>query len=48
MAETPEHKIILLSMVQNETRIIERLMNSVKGKVDAIVICDTGSTDDTV
>jgi glycosyltransferase involved in cell wall biosynthesis len=35
-------------MVKNETRIIERLMGSVKGKVDAIVICDTGSTDDTV
>jgi tetratricopeptide (TPR) repeat protein len=42
-----EHKLILLSMVKNETRIIERLMNSVKGRVDAIVICDTGSTDDT-
>ena len=48
MAESPEHKLILLSMVKNETRIIERLMNSVKGRVDAIVICDTGSTDDTV
>ena len=43
-----DHKLILLSMVKNETQIIERLMNSVKGKVDAIVICDTGSTDDTV
>ena len=42
------HKLILLSMVKNETRIIERLMGSVKGRVDAIVICDTGSTDDTV
>ena len=41
-------KLILLSMVKNESRIIERLMNSVKGRVDAIVICDTGSTDDTV
>ena len=48
MAGSPEHRIILLSMVKNETRIIERLMGSVKGKVDAIVICDTGSTDDTV
>lgn len=47
MAE-PEHRIILLSMIKNESRIIERLMNSVKGKVDAIVLCDTGSTDDTV
>ena len=35
-------------MVKNESRIIERLMGSVKGKVDAIVICDTGSTDNTV
>jgi len=43
-----EHRVILLSMVKNETRIIERLMDSVKGKVNAIVICDTGSTDDTV
>jgi glycosyltransferase involved in cell wall biosynthesis len=43
-----DHKLILLSMVKNETRIIERLMDSVKGRVDAIVICDTGSTDDTV
>jgi len=43
-----EHKLVLLTMVKNESRIIERLMGSVKGKVDAIVICDTGSTDDTV
>ena len=43
-----EHRLILLTMVKNETRIIERLMNSVKGRVDAIVLCDTGSTDDTV
>jgi len=35
-------------MVKNETRIIERLLGSVKGLVDAVVICDTGSTDDTV
>jgi len=43
-----DHRIILLTMVKNESRIIERLMNSVKGKVDAIVVCDTGSTDDTI
>jgi len=42
------HKLILLTMVKNETKIIERLMESVLGKVDAIVVCDTGSTDDTV
>ena len=45
---TSEHKLILLTMVKNESRIIERLMNSVKDRVDAIVVCDTGSTDDTV
>jgi tetratricopeptide (TPR) repeat protein len=43
-----DHKIILLTMVKNETRIIERLLGSVKGLVDAAVVCDTGSTDDTV
>jgi tetratricopeptide (TPR) repeat protein len=48
MSVPPGHKLVLLSMVKNETRIIERLMNSVKGKVDAVVVCDTGSTDDTV
>ncbi len=41
-------KLILLTMVKNESRIIERLMGSVKGRVDAIVVCDTGSTDNTV
>ena len=40
--------LILLTMVKNESRIIERLFNSVKGKVSAVIICDTGSTDDTV
>jgi glycosyltransferase involved in cell wall biosynthesis len=40
-------KLILLTMVKNESRIIERLMESVKGKVDAIIVCDTGSTDNT-
>jgi hypothetical protein len=39
---TSDHKLILLTMVKNESRIIERLMNSVKDRVDAIVVCDTG------
>jgi glycosyltransferase involved in cell wall biosynthesis len=43
-----DHKIILLTMVKNESRIIERLLGSVKGLVDAAIVCDTGSTDDTV
>jgi tetratricopeptide (TPR) repeat protein len=43
-----ETKILLLTMVKNESRIIERLMGSVKGRVDGIIICDTGSTDSTV
>ena len=42
-----EAKLILLTMVKNESRIIKRLMDSVKGKADAIVVCDTGSTDNT-
>lgn len=40
--------VILLTMVKNESRIIERLLSSVKGKVAAAIICDTGSTDNTV
>lgn len=43
-----EDKLILLTMVKNESRIIRRLMDSVKGRCDGIVVCDTGSTDDTV
>ncbi len=47
-AQTKQAKLILLTMVKNESRIIQRLMNSVKGKCDAIVVLDTGSTDNTV
>lgn len=43
-----ETKLILLTMVKNESRIMERLLGSVKGHVDGIVICDTGSTDNTI
>ena len=39
---------ILLTMVKNESRIIERLLESVKGKVSAAIVCDTGSTDNTM
>lgn len=41
-------RVILLTMVKNESRIIERLLNSVKDKVDGVVVCDTGSTDNTI
>ena len=35
-------------IVKNESRIIERLLRSVRSVVDCYCICDTGSTDDTV
>lgn len=41
-------KICLTMIVKNESRIIERCLNSVKDIVDYISICDTGSTDNTV
>lgn len=41
-------KICLTMIVKNESRIIERCLNSVKGVADCISICDTGSTDNTV
>lgn len=43
-----ENKICLTMIVKNESKIIERCMDSVKDIVDSISICDTGSTDDTV
>lgn len=44
------HKVhlCLTMIVKNESAIIERCLDSVKGDVDCISICDTGSTDDTV
>jgi glycosyltransferase involved in cell wall biosynthesis len=41
-------KLCLTMIVKNESRIIERCLNSVKDVVDCISICDTGSTDNTV
>lgn len=43
-----QNKICLTMIVKNEERIIERCLDSVKDIVDCIVICDTGSTDNTV
>ena len=41
-------KFVLILMVRNESRILERCLNAVKDVVDAFCIHDTGSTDDTV
>lgn len=41
-------KICLTMIVKNESRIIERLLESVKDVVDCVSICDTGSQDNTV
>ena len=40
-------KIVLILMVRNESRILERCLTAVKDVVDAFCIHDTGSTDDT-
>jgi len=40
-------KFVLISMVKNEEKIVERCLKSVEGLVDAYVITDTGSTDST-
>jgi glycosyltransferase involved in cell wall biosynthesis/predicted GH43/DUF377 family glycosyl hydrolase len=40
--------ICLNMIVKNESRVIERLLNSVAPIIDAYCICDTGSTDDTI
>ena len=41
-------RIMLIMMIKNESKIIERALQSVAEFVDGIVVCDTGSTDDTV
>lgn len=41
-------KLCLTMIVKNESSVIERCLDSVKDIVDYMVICDTGSTDDTV
>jgi glycosyltransferase involved in cell wall biosynthesis len=40
-------KFVLILMVKNESRIIERCMKAVEGVVDAFCVTDTGSTDNT-
>lgn len=40
-------KLVLILMVRNESRILERCLKAVEDVVDAFCIHDTGSTDDT-
>lgn len=47
MATHPKGKLCLNMIVKNESRIIERLLESVLPIIDTYCICDTGSTDDT-
>ena len=47
--ETQEKPFLCLNMiVKNESKIILRLLTSVRSIIDSICICDTGSTDNTV
>lgn len=54
MADPPDDskgtapRVALNMIVRNEATIIERALTSVLGHVHACIICDTGSTDDTV
>jgi hypothetical protein len=41
-------RVVLLTMVKNESAILRRLLESVRLSVQAVVVCDTGSTDSTV
>lgn len=43
-----ETRVILVSMVKNESKIIERMMKTCLADVDGVFIYDTGSTDNTV
>ena len=48
MASVNKVKIVLVTMVKNEQANMRRLITSVKSWIDGVVVCDTGSTDDTV
>jgi glycosyltransferase involved in cell wall biosynthesis len=43
-----KRRVVLLTMVKNESRIIRRCLESAANFVDAFVVCDTGSTDNTI
>jgi glycosyltransferase involved in cell wall biosynthesis len=48
MNSSPPVTLTLIAIMKNESRIIERCLNSVKNVVDHIVLSDTGSTDNTI
>jgi len=41
-------RIVFVAIVRNEGKIIERCLDAARPILDAIAICDTGSTDDTI
>lgn len=43
-----QKRVIFLSMIKNEHKIIKRCIQSALGIADAVCICDTGSTDNTL
>jgi glycosyltransferase involved in cell wall biosynthesis len=47
-ATTVKGKLCLNMIIKNESKIITRLLDSVKSIIDCFCICDTGSTDNTV
>lgn len=46
--DSQENTICLCMIVKDEANVIERCLTSVRDHIDHWVICDTGSTDDTV
>jgi tetratricopeptide (TPR) repeat protein len=41
-------RVCLSMIVRNEARVIERCLDAARPVIDAVTICDTGSTDDTI
>lgn len=48
MSNNSQPTICLNMIVKNESKIIQRLLESVSGIIDTYCICDTGSTDNTI
>lgn len=46
--QNPKYRICLNMIVKNETRVMARLISTVKDYIDYYIISDTGSTDDTI